>query len=296
MARIAGFLRGALNVLLLLVNLTFWFTLLALVLLARIVWPFGRWRRLCSQVMARIAELWGLCSIRILEVTTRAVWDVRIEAVLQRDANYLLLSNHVSWIDIFAVIRTLFGRIPLPRFFIKQELIWLPMIGAAAWALDFPFMKRYSAEYLEKHPEKRGTDLEATRRACERFRGLPVSIINYAEGTRFTPEKKLLQRSPYRHLLKPRIGGVGFVMASMGDCMSSALDVTVVYPEGETSWWEYIAGKRFRIAVVIREVPLPPGHGIDESSDTVSRDTFRRWMEQIWREKDDIIESVKRRG
>lgn len=293
MAEIAGFLRGALNVLLLLANLTFWFSLLFIVLIARVLWPFGRWRRACSHVMAQIAELWGITTIRLLRATTRVRWDIRSSAELRRDSNYLLLSNHVSWIDIFAVLRTLFGRIPFPRFFIKQELIWLPMIGVAAWGLDFPFMKRYSPEYLAKYPEKRGADLEATRRACERFRGLPVSVINYAEGTRFTPEKRRKQRSPYRNLLKPRIGGVAFVMSSLGDCIDTVLDITVIYPDGETSWWEYLAGKDFRVVVSIREVPLPPLPGADVTVDGTARDAFRLWMEAIWKEKDELIASVK---
>lgn len=292
MADLAGYLRGALNLLLLLLNLTFWFTLLFLVLVARIVWPFGRWRKGCSRIMARIAELWGLTTIAILDATTGIHWDIRCSADLRRDANYLLLSNHVSWVDIFAVIRTLFGKIPFPRFFAKQEIIWLPMIGVAAWGLDFPFMKRYTPEYLARHPERRGTDLEATRKACERFRGLPLSIINYSEGTRFTPEKHRRQGSPYRHLLKPRVGGVGFVMASLGDCIQSVLDITVVYPDRDPSWWKYMCGRVSRIVVVVRELPLPPFAGRDIASDTTVREAFREWMEEIWRVKDEVIDEV----
>jgi 1-acyl-sn-glycerol-3-phosphate acyltransferase len=38
--------------------------------------------------------------------------------------------------------RIFHGRIPFLKFFLKQELIWVPVIGLAWWALDFPFMKR----------------------------------------------------------------------------------------------------------------------------------------------------------
>jgi hypothetical protein len=44
-------------------------------------------------------------------------------------------------------------------------------------------MKRYSKAYLEKHPEKKGKDLETTRKACAKFSRIPVAIFNFLEGT-----------------------------------------------------------------------------------------------------------------
>ncbi len=78
------------------------------------------------------------------------------------------------------------GRIPFLKFFLKQQLIWVPLLGLAWWALDFPFMRRHSSEYLAKHPEERGKDLAATRKACEKFAEIPTSVMNFVEGTRFT--------------------------------------------------------------------------------------------------------------
>lgn len=283
------FLRGALNVLLLLLILIFWFAPFPPVILLRAVVPHAGWRRQMGNFLVFLAERWAITTIGTLNATTPTRWIVESSATLSRDRSYLLLSNHVSWIDIFAVLHTVVGRAPFPRFFIKQELIWLPMVGQAAWALDFPFMKRYSPEYLARHPEKRGEDLEATRRACDRFRGRPVSIINYAEGTRFTREKHSRQSSPYRHLLKPRTGGVFFVLSAMGDCMDAVLDITVAYPPPQPSWWEYICGKADRIVVVIRELPIPR-----ETTDDIKggREHLRQWFDSLWRDKDEIIASV----
>ena len=42
-------------------------------------------------------------------------------------------------------------------------------MGFAWWALDYPFLYRHSAEYLKEHPEQKGKDFEATRKACEKF-------------------------------------------------------------------------------------------------------------------------------
>lgn len=75
-------------------------------------------------------------------------------------------------------------RIPMPKFFLKQQLLYVPFIGMACWALDMPFMRRYSREYLLRHPHKRGQDLATTRRSCEKFRAVPTTVVNYVEGTR----------------------------------------------------------------------------------------------------------------
>jgi len=87
----------------------------------------------------------------------------------------------------------------------------VPVIGLAWWALDFPFMKRGRGHGA------RHSDLKTTREACEKFKRIPTTVINFVEGTRFTPAKHAAQNSPYRHLLKPKIGGLGIALATMGE-------------------------------------------------------------------------------
>ena len=53
----------------------------------------------------------------------------------------------------------------------------------------------------------KGKDVEMTRRACEKFRDTPTSILNFIEGTRFSDQKRVDRQSDYRNLLKPRAGG-----------------------------------------------------------------------------------------
>src|SRR5579863_10046354 len=115
-----------------------------------------------------------LCLALIKALVTRTRWVVDGLQGLNRGGWYLVLSNHQSWVDIPVLQRTFNRRIPFLKFFLKQQLKWVPVLGLAWWALDFPFMQRYSKETLEQHPELRGKDKEATRIACERFRDLPV--------------------------------------------------------------------------------------------------------------------------
>ena len=221
-------------------------------------------------------------------------WDTSGIDGLRRDGHYLMLSNHVSWTDIFVLQRTFRGVAPFLRFFTKQEFIWFPIVGQACWALDFPFMKRYTREYLARHPEKRGEDLETTRRACRRYRNMPVTVLNFVEGTRFNGQKKQEQDSPYQYLLKPRVGGLAFVLASLGDLLEGVIDVTIAYPGENFSAWDFVCGRIPRITVRVRQLRVPP----EFSSAAIlepgpERERFRNWIETIWSEKDALLAGMK---
>jgi 1-acyl-sn-glycerol-3-phosphate acyltransferase len=150
---------------------------------------------------------------------------------------YLLACNHLSAVDILVLQHVFHGRIPFLKFFLKRELIWVPLIGMAWWALDFPFMRR------GKTREAQRQDLETARAACEKFRHQPTSVMNFVEGTRVSAEKIASERSPYKHLLKPKVGGLSVALATMGEQFEALLDVTLVYPDGVPSFWDLLCGR-----------------------------------------------------
>ena len=156
-------------------------------------------------------------------------------------------------------------------------------------------MKRYSKAHLAKHPEDQGKDLEITRRACEKFQKLPVTVVNYLEGTRFTPAKHRQQQSPYRYLLKPKAGGIAFVVATLGAQMSSVLDVTILYPgDRPPGFWRLVSGQVSRITVDIRGRALPAELVAgDYSLDPEYRARFQQWVSQLWTEKDQLIAELR---
>ena len=173
-------------------------------------------------------------------------------------------------------------RIPLLKFFLKQQLIWVPVMGVAWWALDFPFMRRHSEEFLRKHPEMRGKDQETTRKACEKFALIPTSVMNFLEGTRFTQAKHRRQESPYVHLLKPKAGGMALALNAMGDRFQAILDVTVVYPDGTPTFWHFLQGKMHRVVVRGRLLPIPPDLiDADYTGDAAVRAAFQSWVQQL---------------
>jgi 1-acyl-sn-glycerol-3-phosphate acyltransferase len=271
----------------------FWGTLVLAGGLVKLL-TFGAMRRRVIVALSGMASLWVQGNAHIFDWFLDTRWVIDGPRGLRHDGRYLIVSNHTSWVDIFAVLRAFHGGAPFLRFFLKRELIWLPVVGQACWALEFPFMRRYTPEYLARYPEKRGRDLRTTRIACRRYRHIPVSILNFVEGTRYTRRKHDVQDSPYRFLLRPRVGGIAFVLASLGQELDAMFDTTIVYPRENVSIWHFISNQLPSIRVHVREIRIPPefrSAAITEPGEP--RERFREWVEEIWKEKDALIAEMR---
>ena len=286
-------LRGVLTSLLIGLNTLFWCVPLFVIALLKFVVPFTPWRDLCTRTLIAIATAWVSVNSAMFELFHRIHWDVRgLDGVSPREW-YLVTCNHQSWVDIPVVQKVLNRRIPMLKFFLKQELIRVPVLGLAWWALDFPFMRRYSREEVRANPKLGGVDLERTRRACEKFRTTPVSVFNFAEGTRFSEEKRARQESPYTHLLKPRAGGAAFVLGALGDQVRTILDVTLVYPQGRPGAWDLLAGHLHTIVADLRSIPVPEEFlSGDYAGDVAFRTAFQQWIGELWQDKDARIAKI----
>ncbi|ANC01318.1 MULTISPECIES: acyltransferase [Pseudomonas] len=287
-------LTGILTTVLLLLNTLVLICPLMVFALLKLVLP-GRGRDYASWAVMWIAETWSEIDKAIFALCIPTQWDIRGIETLNANTSYLCVSNHQSWVDIPALIESLNRRVPFFKFFLKKELIWVPLLGLAWWALDYPFMKRYSKAFLDKHPELKGKDLEITKAACELFKRQPVTVVNYLEGTRFTEAKREQQQSPYRHLLKPKAGGVAFVLAALGEQLDALLDVTIVYPGNKApGFWDLLNGSISRVIIDIRVRELDPAlcEG-DYESDPAFRQTVQAWVNQLWEDKDARIQALR---
>lgn len=207
---------------------------------------------------------------------------------------YMLVVNHQSWVDILVLLRTFNRRLPYWKFFLKTSLLWIPILGLAFWALDFPYMRRYRKEDIERDPSLAGRDLETTRRQCERYAAHPVTIISYLEGTRFTREKHRQQHSPFRHLLIPKAGGLAFTLAAMNGRLQQLLDVTIHYPEGIPTFWDYLCGRVGRIHLDVKVREIGPERLGDYTEDPVYRENMHQWVNSLWQEKDQLLDTLDR--
>ena len=286
-------LRGLIATLLMVLNALFWVPILLIFSSLKLLLPFKAVRLLIDPILLSIAEAWIWGNSAWMGLTQRTTWDVEGIEGLDPHSWYMVNSNHQSWVDILVLQHLLNRRIPLLKFFLKAQLIWVPVMGLAWWALEFPFMRRHTEDYLKKHPEMRGKDQETTRKACAKYALIPTSVMNFLEGTRFTKAKHAKQQSPYQHLLKPKAGGMALALNAMGDKFQAILDVTIVYPDGAPTFNDFLLGNVRRIVVRVRSLPIPR-HLMqgDYAQDPAFREAFSQWVQQLWREKDDQITAL----
>ncbi|KKO48309.1 acyltransferase [Arsukibacterium sp. MJ3] len=287
-------LIGVLSVLLYFINTLFWFVPIVLLALLKLP-PITRWQAFISQLLNACAVAWISLNNVTTAIFTNIHWNVNGLEQLSRKDWYLILANHQSWADILVLQKVFNRKIPFIKFFLKKELIYVPLLGICWWALDFPFMKRYSKSFLAKHPHLQGKDIETTRKACRKFQYKPTTIMNFVEGTRFTKEKHDLQQSPFNRLLKPKAGGVAFVLAAMGSQLHKMLDVTIHYPQGIPTYWDYISGKVRAITVNIKVLPIT-SDVMGDYNDPEHRERFQQWVNQLWRQKDQELAALAQKG
>ena len=279
-------LKAVFASLVLVLNILFHITFLLPLSLVKLVLPFRPVRLVIDAILNAIAESWIGVNKFWMNTVGRTRWQVQGVDQLRYRGWYLVNCNHQSWVDIL-VLQWVFNRkIPLLKFFIKHELIYVPMMGLAWWALDFPFMKRRGGASAQK-------DLETARKACEKFKVIPTSVISFMEGTRYTPAKHAQQQSPYQHLLKPKTGGVGMALETMGELFDCMVDVTIVYPGGVPTFMDLLTGRIDDVIVKVQQRPIPKELLVDAQGQAADRAKLQRWISGLWAEKDAEIAGIK---
>ena len=288
-----GFLLGTLVGLLFAVNTLFWFIPIIILSVIKRLMPAKGLERFMARLNDACAQNWVGCNKRFSDGLLPTRFDVRGVETLDVNAQYFICSNHQTWNDIHVLQKTFHGKAPFFKFFLKQQLIWVPVLGLAWWGLDFPFMRRYTPAEIARNPALRGKDIETTRKTCEKYQGLPVTIFNFLEGTRFTKAKHARQASPYRHLLKPKAGGFAFTLTAMGAGLSALLDVTIVYPEGAKTFGQFLCGEVKNVIVDVRQLQIPADFFAgDYEADAAYRKRVQDYVATLWAEKDARIEQL----
>ena len=280
-----AFLKGLLAAVILVVNTVIVFSGMIPFALLKLVLPFRPVRRVTDFMLNGLATIWIAINSRWMASVSRTRWQLSGLENFSLGGWYLVSSNHQSWVDIL-VLQKIFNRqIPFLKFFIKHELIYVPIMGLAWWALDFPFMKRRGGATAQK-------DLETARKACEKFKVIPTSVISFMEGTRFTQDKHDQQNSPYQHLLKPKTGGVGMALETMGELFDCLVDVTIVYPGGVPTFMDLLTGRIDEVVVTVRQQPIPKELLVGADGRAADRSKLQTWINGLWQAKDAEIGQI----
>lgn len=260
----------------------------------KLLLPVPSVRRRVTQFCHFMMYCWCEGLAWLLHLNPWLQWDVEGLDGLSKNNSYLLICNHRSWADIVVLCVLFRKHIPMNKYFLKQQLAWVPFIGLACWALDMPFMKRYSRAYLLRHPERRGKDIATTRRSCEKFRAQPTTIVNFVEGSRFTGEKRQQSHSPYKNLLPPKAAGIAMALNVLGSQFDKLLNVTLCYPENDrTPFFDMLRGRLTRIVVRVDMQPVTETLHGDYLNDKGFKHHFQHWLNTLWSEKDAQIDAIK---
>lgn len=240
--------------------------------------PIAALQLWATKILNALAQGWCARNSWWVGVSNPVQWTFDIPENLAMHNWYLVICNHQSWVDIVVLQKALNHKIPFLKFFIKRELLYVPLLGLAWWALDFPFVRRRGRATARQ-------DLQAARRACEKFSRLPTSVMSFVEGTRFSRDKHQDQQSPYQHLLAPKSGGIGVALETMGDLFTAALDVTIIYPEGTPNFADLIAGRIRAVQVHVQYLPIPP-ECLPQANGSIARARVQDWLNTVWQAKD----------
>lgn len=285
--RVLDTAKGCAAALILGANILIVFSAMMPFAMIKLLFPAKPVRRILDRILNKLAESWIRVNGWWIALVQRVRWDISGVSGLKPGGWYVVSSNHRSWVDILVLQKVFTGRIPLLKFFLKRELMYVPFMGLAWWALDFPFMRRGGGT------RSFAKDLAATRKSCERFRMIPTSVINFLEGTRFATAKHSEQKSPYRHLLKPKVGGLAMALAVMGGRFNSYLDVTIVYPQGTPSFWDLLRGRMHEVVIRVRELEIP---AMFREGNYAGNADYRRqlteWVQEMWIAKDRCIADI----
>ncbi|MDO6446191.1 acyltransferase [Colwellia sp. 1_MG-2023] len=285
-----AFISMPLSFLLFCLNLAFAGTFLLLGGLIKLLLPFKLIHQAVYKPMHFIYRFWALNNFIIMSLFNKIKWTITGNENLSKDAWYLLIANHQSWLDIFVLSNFARTHIPEPKYFLKDSLKKVPFIGMGCWALDMPFMKRYSKSYLKKHPHLIGTDIETTKRSCLKFKNTPTTIINFVEGTRFTPQKHQAQQNSFKHLLSPKAGGIAFTLATMGEQFDKILNITLVYPHNKGHIMkEMLKGQLKEVIIDIEQIDNVDKLLGNYQEDIQYKKAFHQWLTQLWVKNDKKI-------
>ncbi|MCW8347255.1 acyltransferase [Vibrio sp. ZSDZ65] len=286
-------LRLLINSLLVILNTAVTAVVVSTLSIIKLILPLHPVQKTMTSLANKQMWVWATVNLWLLNVNNNIDWQIEGGEELTPEQWYMLLSNHLSWTDIVIISSVMKDRMPMCKFLLKQSLLYVPFVGLACWGLDMPFMKRHSQAYLVKHPERRNDDFNAIKKACKKFQHVPTTMISFVEGTRYSPEKVQTGKTPYRHLLKPKTGGVAFTLNAMNQLLDGVVDITLAYPENRESPFEdLLKGRLTKVVVKIEVYPMDENLNGDYFKDKAFKRRFHHWLNALWKRKDETLESI----
>lgn len=286
-------IRGGISIFLYAANLLIHAAIILCVTPIVLLTPMRSWRHAIQKYfLQKTPASFAYLNYCIMQISAPNHLAISGVGELKKGSWYVMISNHRSWLDILVLGSSFYDKIPPLKFFMKKELLWqLPLAGVACYVLGYPFMSRHSHAEIRKNPSLKGKDTETTKKACQRLRLFPSTLINFLEGTRYTKSKSERQESPFKHILKPHAGGVAVAIQELHDVLSGIVNVTIYYPKKTPSVWDFACGRFEKISVHYELLPITPDLIGNYYNDRVFRTHMQQYLNDVWQRKDTLLDS-----
>ena len=175
----------------------------------------------------------------------------------------------------------------------KHSLIYIPFAGLACYALGMPFLRRYPKDKLLKNPKLRNKDIQTTKAACKRLVQFPATLINFVEGSRYTPQKAKLSKSPYSNLLPPKAASLGVALSEIGNEVEYIFNTTFYYPDSHGKPFIDMMFGRIKYVYANIEIlskdQMPKGNYLEDKQ---FKHDFTMYIRDLWEQKDHLLDKL----
>lgn len=262
--------------------------------LVRLALPLKAVRVLVEFLNYYLYKTWVFNNRVIIGLTNNIKWHISGDAIPTTKKSCMIISNHLSWADILFIGCVYKGNVPVTKFFMKQNLIYIPFVGLACYALGMPFLKRYPKAKLIKNPKLRKKDIKSTKKACRRLIEYPSTLINFVEGSRYTRKKAARAKSPYSNLLPPKTASLGVALGQIGDKVEYIFNNTFYYPDNQKkAMIDLLMGRVKNVYVNVEIVKSTDGLIGNYLDDKEFKHDFTMKVRDLWEEKDAVLERMK---
>lgn len=230
---------------------------------------------------------WGLCVI-LARRLNRASLILSGDSIPMRE-NAIIVVNHRDMSDILLIMMLAMGkgRIWDLKWFVKDVLKYVPGIGWGMLFLDCVFVKRNWDADKDK--------IHSTFSKFQTHR-IPIWLISFVEGTRFTQAKKIRSQEHAKerglpildNVLLPRTKGFVATVQGLSGYASAVYDLTIGHTGPVPSLWQIMTRKVNLFHMHVKRYPI---EDLPEDPALLSQ-----WLIMRFSEKDVRLDEFKVRG
>ena len=235
---------------------------------------------------------WHSVNLRcILQRICGLRFDAFLQPSLRQDKPYVMVINHRSHVDILIILAFFYDRIPNVKFFLKRSLLYVPFLGQFCYLMNYIFVRKIAPAVARRSPDVVYQQRETIKRQCRELTKHPVTLAVFAEGTRFSEDKQMDQKTVhFANLLSPQPAGLALAIEACADQVQELLDVTLVYDVGFVSVWLLLSGQVRTVEVHVQSYDVAKTALVgDYVKDRQFRRRFTEWMKYLWQKKDVLM-------